>query len=207
MVWIQIVKAISNLKEKGVDLLSFWDQPLKFWFPRLFALETNKLISVAERKRQGIGLDSFRRPPKGVAESTQWEEMLELLNTVHLSSMADRCAWSLLGREPISWCNFFPIKINVMAWRLSLDKLPTHLNLDAHNIDVPTVYVLIVQWWDLDVPILNSYIQWWQKLFECIKSGPLTAHWLRWVDTVSCCNGIQNTREHRSTEQCFRTFA
>ena len=77
-VWIQIVKAISNLKDKGVGLLSFckkklgdgcdtqfwnevWlgDQALKFRFPRLFSLETNKLITVAVRKRQGIGLASF----------------------------------------------------------------------------------------------------------------------------------------------------
>ncbi|GJW50549.1 RNA-directed DNA polymerase, eukaryota, reverse transcriptase zinc-binding domain protein, partial [Tanacetum coccineum] len=149
--WVQVVKAVH-----GKD----GDQPLKFRFPRLFALETNNLISVAERKRQGIGLASFRRHPGGSVESTQWEEMLELLNTVNLSSMTDRWAWMLhgmgsftvssarvfidnkyliTGGEPTSWCNLIPIKINVMAWRLSLDKLPTRLNLDARGIDVPTV--------------------------------------------------------------------
>ncbi|GJV05771.1 RNA-directed DNA polymerase, eukaryota [Tanacetum coccineum] len=156
-VWIQIVKAISNLKEKGVDLLSF-----------------------SERKRQGIGLTSFRRHPRGGVESTQWEEMLELLNTINLSSMEDRWACG----EPISWCNLIRIKINAMTWGLSLDKLPTRMNLDARDIDVATmfcpicgehsenfshlffycsfvsqVYVLIARWWDLDVPRLNSYIQ------------------------------------------------
>nr|GEX23420.1 RNA-directed DNA polymerase, eukaryota, reverse transcriptase zinc-binding domain protein [Tanacetum cinerariifolium]GEX43349.1 RNA-directed DNA polymerase, eukaryota, reverse transcriptase zinc-binding domain protein [Tanacetum cinerariifolium] len=149
--WVQVVKAIHA--EDG-------DQPLKFRFPRLFALETNTLISMAERKMQGIGLASFRRHLRGGVESTQWEEMLELLDTVHLSSMADRWAWTLhgmgsftvssarvfidnkyliTGGEPTSWCNLIPIKIDVMAWRPSLDKLPTRLNLDARGIDVPTV--------------------------------------------------------------------
>nr|GEZ89375.1 RNA-directed DNA polymerase, eukaryota, reverse transcriptase zinc-binding domain protein [Tanacetum cinerariifolium] len=154
-VWIQIVKAISNLKEKEVDLLSFckkklgdgcdtqfwienWigDQTLKFMLHRLFALETNTLISMAERKRQGIGLASFLRHVRGGVESTQWEEMLELLDTVHLSSMADKWAWTLhdmgsftvssarvfidnkyliTSGEPTSWCNLIPIKINVMT--------------------------------------------------------------------------------------------
>nr|GEZ17024.1 RNA-directed DNA polymerase, eukaryota [Tanacetum cinerariifolium] len=112
------------------------------------------------RKRQGIGLAFFRRHPRGGVESTQWEEMLKLLNTINLSSMADRWAWTLhgmgpftvssarvfidnkiliTGGEPTSWCNLIPIKINVMAWKLSLDKLPTRMNLDAHDIDVPTV--------------------------------------------------------------------
>nr|GEZ86066.1 RNA-directed DNA polymerase, eukaryota, reverse transcriptase zinc-binding domain protein [Tanacetum cinerariifolium] len=61
--WVQVVKAIHG--EDG-------DQPLKFMFPRLFALETNTLISMAERKRQGIGLASFLRHLRGGVESTQW---------------------------------------------------------------------------------------------------------------------------------------
>nr|GEW62771.1 RNA-directed DNA polymerase, eukaryota [Tanacetum cinerariifolium] len=47
---------------------------------------------------------------------------------VHSGSNAQQCG------EPISWCNLIPTKINVMAWRLSLDKLPTHLNLDARGL-------------------------------------------------------------------------
>ncbi|GKA91149.1 hypothetical protein Tco_0813019 [Tanacetum coccineum] len=115
------------------------------------------MFTIAERKRQGIGLASFRLHPRGGVESTQWEEMLELLNMINLSSMADRWACTLQGGEPIRWCNLIPIKINVMAWGLSLDKLPTRMNLDARDIDV---YVLIARWWDLDVPRLNLYIQW-----------------------------------------------
>ncbi|GJY67397.1 RNA-directed DNA polymerase, eukaryota, partial [Tanacetum coccineum] len=86
--------------------------------------------------------------------------MLDLLNTVHLSSMADRWAWTLH------------------------EKLPTRMNLDARDIDVPTVlcpicgehsetvshlffscsfvsqvYVLIARCWDLEFLRLNLYIQ------------------------------------------------
>lgn len=163
---------LSFCKKKlgdGCDT-QFWneiwigDQTLKIRFPRLFALETNKLITVAERKRQGIDLASFRRHPRGGVESTQWEEMLELLDSVQLTSMVDRWAWTLHGTgsftvssarvfidnkvlitdgEPTRWCKLIPIKVNIMAWRLSLNKLPTRMNLDARGIDVPSVLRLI----------------------------------------------------------------
>ncbi|PWA37768.1 reverse transcriptase domain, Reverse transcriptase zinc-binding domain protein [Artemisia annua] len=132
--------------------------------------------------------------------------MLDLLDTVQLSSMVDRWDWTLHGMgsfsvssawifidkkvlisdgEPTRWCNLIPIKVNIMAWKLSLNKLPTRMNLDARGIDVPSVlcpvcgeysktanhlffacsfvsqvYILLARWWDLDVPRLNSYGQW-----------------------------------------------
>ena len=49
----------NSILERSLDR-AIGDQPLKFRFPRLFSLETNKLITVAERKREGIGLASFR---------------------------------------------------------------------------------------------------------------------------------------------------
>ena len=86
--------------------------------------------------------------------------MLDLLDTAQLSSMLDRWAWTLHGMgsfsvasarvfihkkmlildgEPTRWCKLIPIKVNIMAWRLSLNKLTTRMNLDARGIDVPSV--------------------------------------------------------------------
>nr|GEW99685.1 hypothetical protein [Tanacetum cinerariifolium] len=115
MTWISWKKVLDHKQDGG---LGIGDHPLKFRFPRLFALETNKLISVSERKRQGIGLASFRHHPKGFAESTQWEEMLELLNTVHLSSMAGRWAQTLHGDN----------MKRIESWRKVVNKITNKLS-------------------------------------------------------------------------------
>ncbi|GKE22185.1 RNA-directed DNA polymerase, eukaryota, partial [Tanacetum coccineum] len=222
---------------------------------------TNKLISVTERKRRGISLASFRCHPRGGAQSAQWEEMLKLLNTVHLSSMADRWAWTLhgmgsftvssaqvfidnkyliTGGEPTSWYNLILIKINVMAWRLSLDKLPTRLNLDARSIDVPTVlcpicgehsenvshlffscsfvsqvYVLIAQWWDLDVSRLNSYIQWSDWFFNIrmkrmqkqnFQALFYSLWWHVWAHRNDCVFGVVSPRKSTFFDNFVRSL-
>ncbi|PWA84014.1 reverse transcriptase zinc-binding domain-containing protein [Artemisia annua] len=37
------------------------------------------------------------------------------------------------------WSKLVLIKVNIMGWRLSIDKLPTCVNLDARGIDIPSV--------------------------------------------------------------------
>ncbi|PWA60292.1 reverse transcriptase domain, Reverse transcriptase zinc-binding domain protein [Artemisia annua] len=107
-VWTQIIKATHDLKEKGPDLLSFcirklgngcntsfwndlWlgDHPLKMRFPRVFALELNKNISVTHKKEQGTTVISFRRAPRSGIEATQWEEIKQIIDSV----MEDRWIW------------------------------------------------------------------------------------------------------------------
>nr|GEX96787.1 RNA-directed DNA polymerase, eukaryota [Tanacetum cinerariifolium] len=37
------------------------------------------------------------------------------------------------------WDEFIPIKINIFVWRVSLDKLPTRLNLSLRSLDIPSI--------------------------------------------------------------------
>ncbi|GJT82386.1 RNA-directed DNA polymerase, eukaryota [Tanacetum coccineum] len=81
--WSSIITEVNSLKVKGVDLIShckirvgkgtgtsFWkdlwigDNLLKLSFPRLFALEENKDISVADKMNTSIS-SSFRRHVRG----------------------------------------------------------------------------------------------------------------------------------------------
>ncbi|GKA62013.1 hypothetical protein Tco_0761532 [Tanacetum coccineum] len=89
--WKSIINSTNSLKEQGVDILShfkirignglrtsFWkdlwvgDSQLQFQFPRLFALESFKDISVAE-KLNGSLLSSFRQEVRGGTETHQYE--------------------------------------------------------------------------------------------------------------------------------------
>ncbi|GJU06637.1 RNA-directed DNA polymerase, eukaryota [Tanacetum coccineum] len=47
----------------------------------------------------------------------------------------------ILPKEEVTtrWVKVMPIKINVFAWRVRLDKLPTLLNLSLKGIDISTI--------------------------------------------------------------------
>ncbi|GJR31178.1 RNA-directed DNA polymerase, eukaryota [Tanacetum coccineum] len=77
-----------------VQVHSFWkdlwigDNLLKLSFPRLFALEENKDISVADKMNTSIS-SSFRRHVRGGVESQQLDQLSLLLDTVILYNMDD----------------------------------------------------------------------------------------------------------------------
>ncbi|GKG01928.1 hypothetical protein Tco_0306633 [Tanacetum coccineum] len=74
---------------------SFWhdqwlgDSCLRLSYPRLFALENNKVCSVAA-KMSAPFVSSFRRDVRGGEESAQLSRISDLLDTVVLSNMGDR---------------------------------------------------------------------------------------------------------------------
>ncbi|GJZ99502.1 RNA-directed DNA polymerase, eukaryota [Tanacetum coccineum] len=131
----------------------------KHSFPRLYALEENKDLSVANKIHAPI-TSSFRRPVRGGVESQQLDHLLELLGSVILSNMEDRWFWNLNGvgvfrvkdvrnlldesflpkvEVPTRWIKSIPIKVNVFAWKLFLDRLPTRSNLARRNVTVPSL--------------------------------------------------------------------
>ncbi|PWA13668.1 reverse transcriptase zinc-binding domain-containing protein [Artemisia annua] len=87
-------------------------------------------------------------------------EMRSAISPIILSSVPDRWVWTLdgsrsftvgfartyidkklliSGGDPTRWCRVIPQKVNILAWRISLDKLPTRINLDARGFDVPSI--------------------------------------------------------------------
>nr|GEW63323.1 RNA-directed DNA polymerase, eukaryota [Tanacetum cinerariifolium] len=118
-------------------------------FPRLFALEREKEVSIAVKMGASV-VDSFRR---AVGDGTQRHQMLGLnsmLESVSLSSAQDRWIYDLSGDGEFQvkevrnifdelflpaqlnstrWVKYIPIKINVFAWRARRDCLPTRSNL------------------------------------------------------------------------------
>ncbi|GJR98129.1 RNA-directed DNA polymerase, eukaryota [Tanacetum coccineum] len=242
--WSSIITEVNSLKVKGVDLIShckirvgkgtgtsFWkdlwigDNLLKLSFPRLFALEENKDISVADKMNTSIS-SSFRRHVRGGVESQQLDQLSLLLDTVILSNMDDRWFWDLNGdgvfqvkdvrsmldeaflpkmEVPTRWIKSIPIKVNVFAWKLYLDRLPTRSNLSRRNVSLPSlacplcdhvledsshlffgcsvakdIQKLICRWWNLDVHPYESYED-WLSWFKSIRLGSKTKEVLEGV--------------------------
>nr|GEV11058.1 ribonuclease H-like domain-containing protein [Tanacetum cinerariifolium] len=144
---------------------SFWkdlwigDTRLCHKFPRLFALDVNKEGTVTSKLSVPLS-SSFRRDVRGGAESEQLSQCLNILGSVVLSNSEDRYFWDLNGDgefrvkdirlllddaflpkddSPTRWVKSIPIKINIFAWKVSLDRLPTRHNLVQRIVSVPSL--------------------------------------------------------------------
>nr|GEZ40735.1 hypothetical protein [Tanacetum cinerariifolium] len=134
------------------------DTPLSVRFPRLYALENDIDASVAE-KCHASSLDmSFRRPTRDGLEKTQWDDLVSMIGT--LSFSPDRWICDLFGdgeffvktiRSTIDdmflpnsgsatrWVRNIPIKVNIPAWRIRLDRFPTRGNLIVRGLVMDSV--------------------------------------------------------------------
>nr|GEX88561.1 RNA-directed DNA polymerase, eukaryota [Tanacetum cinerariifolium] len=155
------------------------DPPLKNIFPRLYALEINKHASVAAKFRDTLMSASFRRVPRGGLEEDQFKLLVDKVSLVILFSIKDRWVWildsggeflvksarsyiddyllSIVG-PPTRWVYVIPIKINIFAWRISLDR---DLFSPSFSCNVARLLLFKVAcWWELDIQDFHSYVDW-----------------------------------------------
>ncbi|GJY47483.1 RNA-directed DNA polymerase, eukaryota, reverse transcriptase zinc-binding domain protein [Tanacetum coccineum] len=205
---------LSYIKLKCGDgsRTSFWedlwrgDVAFKDLVPRLYMLENMKDVTVAVKLAHEDLEWSFRRKSRSGIEQHQLELLQEKIDDVILSSSYDRWAWSLEGSGEFSvsslrkvidlnylprsslktrWIKEVLIKINIHAWKVSNDYLPTRLNLSRRGLDIesivcPLYNILaessshlfflcdvsqqimrkIMRWWELDFQEINSYNEW-----------------------------------------------
>ncbi|GKA59330.1 hypothetical protein Tco_0758643 [Tanacetum coccineum] len=115
-IWCSILREVKSLKDSGFDFsshckkrigdgscTSFWydiwlaDAPLCVQFPRLFALELDKEIVVANKMGASSVSASFRRDVRDGAQRQQWDDLSSILHSVVLSSSKDRWTCDLSG--------------------------------------------------------------------------------------------------------------
>nr|GFA27650.1 RNA-directed DNA polymerase, eukaryota [Tanacetum cinerariifolium] len=145
---------------------------LRIKFPRLFALELDKDISVAVKMNSSV-TQSFRRDPRGGIELQQLTDLISLLDSTILSNSKDQWYCDLTGdgefrvkelrnfidymslpshTEATRWVKLIPIKVNIFVWRARRDCLPTRANL--------CVLRRVCRWWDLDSQDWSSFPEW-----------------------------------------------
>ncbi|GKE71474.1 RNA-directed DNA polymerase, eukaryota [Tanacetum coccineum] len=186
------------------------DEPLKNLYPRVFALEIVKDVTVAGKFSDSSFSSTLRRNPRGGAEKSQFDQMCRNLADVILPHSRDRWVWNLdsngefsvksardfiddkmLPKDGIAtrWIKYIPIKINIFAWRVYLDKLPTRVNISLCGIDIPNImcpicnssvessahlffscnlakdmFKKVTRWWNLEYVDIHSYGEWLEWL-------------------------------------------
>nr|GEZ54817.1 hypothetical protein [Tanacetum cinerariifolium] len=144
--WLSILREVSSLKLQGIDFLSHCKRRVgsgmqtRFW------------------EDLWLGETPFRELfPRGGVESQQLEIIKDLVRLMVLSNVDDRWAWDLNGdgdfcikdardlmdevllpKENVAtrWIKTIPIKVNVFAWKLRLDRLPTRSNLFKRGVQL-----------------------------------------------------------------------
>ncbi|GKB25032.1 RNA-directed DNA polymerase, eukaryota, partial [Tanacetum coccineum] len=223
--WLSILSKVRSLQRKGMYVFDYLTHKMgngestKFWldhwhtrgifkdiFPRLYALESSKDVTVSSKIGDTSLVCSFRRIPRGGIEQNQFDSLVELVRSVTIVPSADRWNWNLestgifsvasarrrideiclpnIGEET-RWVKCVPIKINVLAWKIKTDALPTRFNISRRGIDIQDMSCPIcdnaiestdhlffrcglvrdiankvLSWWNLDHANLNSYAEW-----------------------------------------------
>ncbi|GJW82405.1 RNA-directed DNA polymerase, eukaryota, reverse transcriptase zinc-binding domain protein [Tanacetum coccineum] len=207
--WNSVIHMVYHLQAKDIELLalcgrslgdgnsiSYWGdkwcgtRPLKDSFPRVYALDDNKLCMVA----QCINIEDWsfvlRRPPRGGAKSYQLDELIQFTQDVVLSDSTDAWTWEL-DKSGYSVSS----ALNVFIWRLRLDELSTLVNMDRKGIDVDSLlcpickthvenvdhlffscemahdlWDLLARWCNLDIPEVSNITEWFSWLDDAYVS-------------------------------------
>ncbi|GJV26893.1 RNA-directed DNA polymerase, eukaryota, reverse transcriptase zinc-binding domain protein [Tanacetum coccineum] len=101
-------------------------------FPRLYALENFKNVAISDRWNDVAWFWQWRREVRGGVEQTQLDG-LQWIDNVGLPSAQLSTRWNKL----------VPRKVNILIWRVLLDRIPTRLNLYNRDIDTPDILCLI----------------------------------------------------------------
>nr|GEX70430.1 RNA-directed DNA polymerase, eukaryota [Tanacetum cinerariifolium] len=221
--WCSILREMHLLKSKGFDFLSlcskrvgdgnttsFWldiwkgDSTLRDIFPRMFALEMDKQITVAAKMVARVDA-SFRRPVPGGIEHDQLNELRSCIDSVSLSFSHDRWVCNASGdgnfrvkdirnsiddfilpswSEPTRWVKFIPIKINIFVWRARRDCLPTRAHLIRRGVSMEFI----------DCPICGSHVEDVHHiLFQCDLAQAVLRRICRWWDLDwQICSSFSN---------------
>ncbi|GJX09412.1 RNA-directed DNA polymerase, eukaryota, reverse transcriptase zinc-binding domain protein [Tanacetum coccineum] len=220
--WGAILTSVHNLKLKGPDLLSFcsrkirngastrfWDdiwigdQSLKSKFPRIFLLDNDQTAKAFQGAIGNVVL-TYQR------DSWQWS-----LDVTHGFSVVSVCSLVYartldVDSNATRWIHFIPIKINVFLWRLSVNKLPSRVNLDLKgtyvgsllcpicHVDAESVnhiffscekakalWYLFAKWWELDIPFCDNI-----------------SDWFTWLDSLKVSNKVRSFIERVGGRLC-----
>ncbi|GKC34088.1 RNA-directed DNA polymerase, eukaryota, reverse transcriptase zinc-binding domain protein [Tanacetum coccineum] len=209
--WMNIVHEINVLCKRGINLLeymhdkigngnktTFWEDNwiggkiLKIHYPRLYALEADKLITVGMKLTQPSLVSSFRQDPWGDIEQEQFNDLYNLVQDAILALMDDRWKWELesLGDFSVAsvrkviedktlpevdsktrWIKYVPIKVNVHAWKVKTNSIPTRFNVSRRGIGIESIMCAICD----NGPEMSSHL-----FFSCCMVRQIARLITRW---------------------------
>nr|GEU85461.1 RNA-directed DNA polymerase, eukaryota [Tanacetum cinerariifolium] len=169
----------------------------------------------SKRARDEIEQESAKRQrvPRGGLEETQVEELSKLVQPVDLNLLQDKWTWSLnrsseytiassrylidvrllpKGELKTRWIRFVSIKVNILAWKVMTNSLPTRFNILRRGIDIESVSCVNCDFGvetsnhllfacDMAKKVSKLIARWWEVPFIDLDSY---GDWRTWIDNV-----------------------
>ncbi|GJT61459.1 RNA-directed DNA polymerase, eukaryota, reverse transcriptase zinc-binding domain protein [Tanacetum coccineum] len=150
----------------------FWEdiwidgKTLKNRFPRIYSLESCKLITVGAKLAQPSLEYSFRRNPRGGVEQDQFNELSALVHDVSLIPMSDRWKWDLESSGDFSVATLERIGIDIDSIMCAIcdNGVETSRHLFFYCCMVRQIVRKITRWWDVPYVEVESYEDWYNWL-------------------------------------------
>ncbi|GJV77025.1 RNA-directed DNA polymerase, eukaryota, reverse transcriptase zinc-binding domain protein [Tanacetum coccineum] len=176
-------------------------------FNRLYHLDANDDCFLSDRRVNNSWVWDWKRQVLDSRNEATLEDLVSELGQVQLLDKPDAWTWILDNDDVFTvhatrvhldscllpscspstrWSKTLPRKVNIFVWRLSLDRLPTRLNLSLRGLDIPSimcpmcnnavesvdhvffgcdlssnVWCLVRRWTNIDMPSFSSW-------FDCL---------------------------------------
>ncbi|GJV87280.1 RNA-directed DNA polymerase, eukaryota [Tanacetum coccineum] len=158
LLWTRVIKAIHGEDGKNgsgfkVGYKSIWRSILQE--VKTLKIKVKKTVDVASKLSQENLTWFFRRAPRSGVEQDQLTDLTTYVEGVVLGVTPDRWYWMLDGSGEFSvasarkviddnrfpevsnqtrWIKAMPIKVNIHAWKVRMDCLPTRLNISWRDL-------------------------------------------------------------------------
>nr|GEU32157.1 RNA-directed DNA polymerase, eukaryota [Tanacetum cinerariifolium] len=202
--WMNVVHESKELENLRVNI---------FDYIRLKVGNGESTLFWEEKWIDGLVLKDIKRR----CEAVSIRCISELINIVPLVPMADRCVWSLESSGEFSvaslrkvidgerfpggisgtrWVKLVPIKVNVLAWKIKTDAIPTRFNISRRGITIDSLPCPICdcgvestshlffecslvrqlarkvsRWWNVGYSDVNSYDEWLKWIVSLRLTG------------------------------------
>lgn len=141
---------LGQLKGRDIDIwslcptrirdgrhMSFWkdiwmgEEPLATNFHRIHALDTFRRLTVNNQMSKAWDMTTLRHDPRSGVKQEQSDGLLTIAQNIQLQSIPDSSTRGFIdgtllftGGEETIRNNWFPIKINILIWRIQLLGIP-----------------------------------------------------------------------------------
>nr|GEZ59937.1 RNA-directed DNA polymerase, eukaryota, reverse transcriptase zinc-binding domain protein [Tanacetum cinerariifolium] len=137
--WQEVILVIHSLQSKGINLMDFIQKKVGNG-ENTFFWDDSWLGDVALKDaKRWCGAGNYDLLCSKVSDRWCWS--LEGSQEFSVKSSRILIDNTILSKAevPTRWLRVVPIKVNVHAWKVCLDKLPTRANLSLRGMDIPSI--------------------------------------------------------------------
>nr|GEX08793.1 nucleotide-binding alpha-beta plait domain-containing protein [Tanacetum cinerariifolium] len=194
--WFSWDNIVASKDVGGLSMSSFFamNYALLFkWIWRFKVRPEAMWVSIIKAIHDSLGSlhRGVKKITKGGAEGVKMEAVSNLIDSLELVDDHD------------IWVKLIPIKVNVFAWHLALNKLPMRFNMSSRGLEIPSmvcpIYNVGVETSDhlffscsVASSIMAKVLGWWGILDSGISSYQ---GWVSWFEGLRLTKDIKNYLE------------